>query len=42
MRPLDTRLDCSAIAQKFNIKLQPWHHALDDTIDRILTNKDIP
>jgi len=41
-RPLDTRLDCSAIAQKLSITPQPWHHALEDTIDRLLTNKDIP
>ena len=41
MRPLDTRLDCSAIAQKFNIKAQPWHRALDDTVDRILSSEDV-
>jgi len=41
-RPLDTRLNCSAIAQKFCISPQPWHHALEDTIDCLLTNKDIP
>ena len=41
-RPLDTRLECGAIAQKFSISPQPWHHALEDTIDCLLTNKDIP
>ena len=41
VRPLDTRLDCSAIGQKFNIKLRPWHHALSDVIDRILTHEDV-
>jgi len=41
-RPLDTRLDCGAIWQTFCISPQPWHHALEDTIDCLLTNKDIP
>ena len=41
-RPLDTRLDCGAIAQKFCISPQPWDHALEDTIDCLLTNKDVP
>ena len=40
--PLDTRLDCGLIAQKFDISLQPWQHALADTIDRLLTDKDFP
>jgi dTDP-4-dehydrorhamnose reductase len=40
-RPLDTRLDCNAVAKSFNIKLRPWYYALEETIDRLLTDKDI-
>lgn len=39
-RPLDTRLDCGLVVQTFNLTLQPWRHALADTIDRLLTDKD--
>ena len=40
IRPLDTRLDCGLVVQKFSLTLQPWQHALADTIDRLLTDKD--
>jgi len=40
IRPLDTRLDCGLVAKNFNIGLQPWQHALADTIDRLLTDED--
>jgi len=40
VRPLDTRLDCGLVVQTFSLTLQPWQHALTDTIDRLLTDKD--
>ena len=40
VRPLDTRLDCSLVVQKFSLTLQPWQQTLADTIDRLLTDKD--
>lgn len=42
VRPADTRLDCSAIARAFGITLRPWHCALAETIERLLTVKDAP
>ena len=39
-RPLDTRLDCSAIAQKLGIQPRRWDFSLRDTIDGLLTNGD--
>jgi dTDP-4-dehydrorhamnose reductase len=41
IRPRDTRLDCDLVAQNFDITLQPWQDALADTVDRLLTDKDI-
>lgn len=41
IRPLDTRLNCLAVARKFDVKMRPWRDALADTIDRLLTSKDI-
>ena len=42
VRAADTRLDCAAIVREFGVKLRPWRQALADTIDRLLTNKDMP
>ncbi len=39
-RPLDTRLNCTAIAQKLGIQPQRWDFSLRDTIDGLLTNGD--
>jgi dTDP-4-dehydrorhamnose reductase len=39
-RPLDTRLDCTAIVRKFGVVLRPWREALEETIDRLMANKD--
>jgi len=41
IRPLDTRLNCLAVARKFDVKMRPWRDALADTIDRLATSKDI-
>jgi len=42
LRPTDSRLNCSAIISAFGISPQPWQKSLADTIDRLLTNKDMP
>ncbi len=42
MRPADARLDCTAIIRTFGIRPRPWRDALAETIDRLLSNKDIP
>jgi dTDP-4-dehydrorhamnose reductase len=41
-RPLDSRLDCTAIVREFGARLWPWREALEETIDRLLANKDLP
>lgn len=41
-RAADTRLDSTAVFRAFGVKPRPWHQALEDTIDRLLGNKDIP
>ncbi|MGB6733165.1 MAG: dTDP-4-dehydrorhamnose reductase, partial [Xanthobacteraceae bacterium] len=35
VRPMDTRLDCTAISRAFGIRSPPWRHALEGTIDRL-------
>ena len=42
IRAADTRLDCTAISGTFGIKPRPWRVALAETIDRLMTQKDIP
>jgi dTDP-4-dehydrorhamnose reductase len=42
LRAADTRLDCTAIMREFGVKPRPWRQALEDTIDRLLSNKDMP
>ena len=42
VRAADTRLDCTAVVRDFGVKPRPWRQALADTIDRLLTNKDMP
>jgi dTDP-4-dehydrorhamnose reductase len=39
-RPLDTRLDCTAIVREFGLGLRPWREDLEETINRLLANKD--
>jgi dTDP-4-dehydrorhamnose reductase len=41
-RPLDARLDCTAIVREFGARLRPWREALEETIDRLLANKGLP
>jgi dTDP-4-dehydrorhamnose reductase len=36
VRPLDTRLDCRAIARAFGIAVRPWREALGETLDQLL------
>jgi dTDP-4-dehydrorhamnose reductase len=38
-RPVDSRLDCSAVGQTFGITAQHWRSALESNIDRILSNQ---
>jgi dTDP-4-dehydrorhamnose reductase len=42
VRAADTRLDCTAAVREFGVKVRPWRHALRDTIDRLLGNRDVP
>jgi dTDP-4-dehydrorhamnose reductase len=42
IRAADTRLDCTAIVREFGVELRPWRQALEETIDRLLTNKANP
>ena len=42
VRAADTRLDCAAIMREFGVEPRPWRQALDDTIDRLLSKKDMP
>ena len=41
-RPRDSRLDCTAIVRAFGVSLRSWREALEETIDRLLANKDFP
>jgi dTDP-4-dehydrorhamnose reductase len=41
IRPTDTRLDCTAVVRAFGVQLRPWRQALEQTIHRLLINKDI-
>ncbi len=41
-RPLDSRLDCTAIVRTFGVSLRSWREALEETIDRLLANEDFP
>jgi dTDP-4-dehydrorhamnose reductase len=40
-RAADTRLDCSLIWRAYGIKPRPWREALQETIDRLLTQRGI-
>ena len=40
-RAADTRLDSTAILRAFGVKPRPWPQALRDTIDQLLSTKDI-
>jgi dTDP-4-dehydrorhamnose reductase len=37
-RAADTRLDCTAVVRAFGVKVMPWHQALRNTLDRLLTD----
>ena len=39
-RPADTRLDCAAVVRHFGVEVRPWREALQDTVERLLDNKD--
>jgi dTDP-4-dehydrorhamnose reductase len=41
LRPADSRLDCSAIVRTLGITPRPWRESLADTVDRLLTKKDV-
>jgi dTDP-4-dehydrorhamnose reductase len=41
-RPSDTRLDCTAIVRAFGITARPWREALEETINRLTPDKDLP
>jgi dTDP-4-dehydrorhamnose reductase len=41
VRAADTRLDCTAVVHEFGVEVVPWRRALEDTIGRLLANKDI-
>jgi dTDP-4-dehydrorhamnose reductase len=41
-RPLDTRLDCTAIIHAFGVAARPWREALEETINRLPPNEDFP
>jgi dTDP-4-dehydrorhamnose reductase len=41
-RAADTRLDCSLIGRLYEIKPRPWREALQETIDRLLTQRGTP
>jgi dTDP-4-dehydrorhamnose reductase len=41
-RAADTRLDCTAVGRDFGIAPPPWRAAVENTIDRLLSNKDTP
>jgi dTDP-4-dehydrorhamnose reductase len=40
-RAADTRLDCTAVAGAFGLVPRPWREALKETLDRLLTNRNI-
>jgi dTDP-4-dehydrorhamnose reductase len=42
VRPADTRLDCAAVMREFGVKPRPWWQALEDTVDRLLSNTRVP
>jgi dTDP-4-dehydrorhamnose reductase len=41
VRAADTRLDCTAIGQAFGFTPRPWRQAVVETVDRIMSQKDI-
>ncbi len=41
-RPLDARLDCTAIVREFGIVPRPWREALAATIDQLPANEGFP
>lgn len=38
-RPANSRLDCSAFAQRFGFQLRDWHEAMGDTLARLLATE---
>ena len=41
-RAVDTRLNCSLIGRAYGIKPRPWREALQETLDRLLTQRGTP
>jgi len=41
IRPADTRLDCSVVVREFGMNPRPWPQALQEMLDRLLTNMDL-
>jgi dTDP-4-dehydrorhamnose reductase len=39
-RPLDARLDCTAVVREFGVELRPWREALEETINRFPANEE--
>jgi dTDP-4-dehydrorhamnose reductase len=39
-RPLDARLDCTAVVREFGVDLRPWREALEETINRFPANEE--
>jgi len=42
LRAADTRLDCTAFVRTFSVEPRPWQQAVAETIDCMLTNRNIP
>jgi dTDP-4-dehydrorhamnose reductase len=40
-RPLDARLDCTAVVREFGVDLRPWREALAETIHRLPASEDL-
>ena len=41
LRPADTRLDCARILRQYGIGPRPWHQALEQTINRLMTAEGV-
>src|ERR1700682_5125160 len=40
-RPADARLDCAKVLRNFGVMMRPWHDALAETVNRMLTSTEI-
>jgi dTDP-4-dehydrorhamnose reductase len=41
-RPANSRLDCTKLANAYDITLPPWQRSLSECVERLLRNKDKP